>query len=244
MTGKSEKVGIQVGATKVFLRQHEYDYIERLRSQKLDTSSTLLQSTARGFIARLRYSRINTRLIAFQALVRGYLVKQEIERQYAGAIAIQSMHRGNIARSELAARKEAHQKQALKEEQQQASIVGMKRQEIAKEDVQETLETNIANVATLDPAALQSQVQRLKAELASSNARVSTLEAENKTLKLKLKRKQKAEANYSQHLSMHYKDFPDLYHLSQEIGTLTHQSKQSKRDLDELVKSLEILRDE
>jgi hypothetical protein len=81
-------------------------------------------------------------------------------------------------------------------------------------------------------------------ELAHSNARVSMLEAENKTLKLKLKHKKKAETNYSKHLSKHYKDFPDLYDLCEEMGALTHQSKQSKRDLDKLVKSLEILRDD
>jgi hypothetical protein len=49
--------------------------------------------------------------------------------------------------------------------------------------------SDFPNVALLDPASLRSKVQRLTEELARWNARVSTLEAENKTLKLKLKRK-------------------------------------------------------
>jgi hypothetical protein len=109
---------------------------------------------------------------------------------------------------------------------------GMKQYHITEKAVQETFVSDFPNVALLDPASLCSEVQRLTEELALSNARVSTLEAENKTLKLKLKQKKNAETNYSKHLFKYYKEFPDLYDLCEEMGALTHQSKQSKRDLE------------
>jgi hypothetical protein len=108
----------------------------------------------------------------------------------------------------------------------------MKQYHITEKAVQETFVSDFPNVALLDAASLRSEVQRLTEELALSNARVSTLEAENKTLKLKLKEKKKAETNYSKHLSKYFKDSPDLYDLCEEMGALTHQSKQSKRVLE------------
>jgi hypothetical protein len=67
----------------------------------------------------------------------------------------------------------------------------MKQYHITEKAVQETFVSDFPNVALLDPASLCAEVQRLTEELALSNARVSMLEAENKTLKLKVKNKRK-----------------------------------------------------
>ncbi|KAL7463946.1 hypothetical protein ACHAXS_004297 [Conticribra weissflogii] len=49
------KVGIQVGATKVFLIQETFDTIERVRGQVLTVNATKIASTIRMFLSRVRY---------------------------------------------------------------------------------------------------------------------------------------------------------------------------------------------
>mmetsp|Transcript_25490 Transcript_25490/g.51538 ORF Transcript_25490/g.51538 Transcript_25490/m.51538 type:complete len:891 (-) Transcript_25490:109-2781(-) len=49
------KVGIQVGATKVFLLQETFDTIERVRGQVLSVNATKIASLIRMFLSRVRY---------------------------------------------------------------------------------------------------------------------------------------------------------------------------------------------
>jgi myosin-5 len=46
------KLGIQIGKTKVFLRQHAFDMLERMRGQKRSSAATCLASVVRMFLAR------------------------------------------------------------------------------------------------------------------------------------------------------------------------------------------------
>jgi len=101
---------------------------------------------------------------------------------------------------------------------------------------------------SLETARLRSELERTQAELevakaeaAKSKSRAAKLEAENKSLKQQIKSR-KVEVTYSGRPPSYYADQPDLRDLSEGIGSLTQQSTRSKKDLDELVKSLEKLR--
>lgn len=241
-----DEVGIQIGSTKVFLRQHAYDVIESLRSQTLELCSTLLQSTIRGYLVRNRYSRVYERIIALQAVVRGYLVCKHVERQQTSAVTIQCMYRSKVARCEFVELTEAHRKKLKEEEQMRKKAT--QEQAAMEREVTEKAVLQVAKLTTLD--VLQSELERLKMELesakavaAESKSRAAKLEAENNMLKHELKKeKQNVEYKRGALAPSQYAEFPDLRELAESVGMLTFQSKQSKKDLDALVKSLEKLK--
>jgi len=248
-------VGIQIGKTKVFLRQTVYDFIESFRSEQLELCSTLLQSTARGFMARQRVCQIHSRIVALQALARSFLAVKLYEEQRNSAITIQCMYRSNAARSELAARKEARIRQQ-EEAMRQAAIAAEKEAAIAAEQeaaLQRQMATRVeadeAERALPEIAELRTELGKVKAELqaanataAKSKARIVTLEAENKALKQQLKSSRSMQVEYSSRRPSQYRNQPDLQGISEGMSNLMEQSMQSKKNLETLVTSLEKLR--
>lgn len=71
---KDEEIeGIQVGRSKVFLRQAAYDTIERLRSIKIRHAAILIQKEARRYVAERDYHIIHFLAVKLECLVRRYL---------------------------------------------------------------------------------------------------------------------------------------------------------------------------
>ena len=70
---EDEVEGIQVGRSKVFLRQTAYDTIERLRSIKIRSAAILIQREARRYVAERDYHIIHWLAIKLESLVRRYL---------------------------------------------------------------------------------------------------------------------------------------------------------------------------
>lgn len=251
-----DAVGIQTGLTKVFFRQSAYDFVESLRSQQLDLSSTKIQSASRGFIARRRFFRLQTRVMMLQALVRGFVARKEVEMKSRHAVVIQSMYRCKIARDELHARQKERVRE-LEEQLRKAAVVDEiasaeaearvendAMQHVFEEAPEESIKT--AGVLLFELADLRSELVKMKAELEAtrkevtvSKARVVELEAENKTLKQQMG---VSEGAYVGRKAEQYADHADLHKLAEGIYRLTYMSKQSKNELDSLVKALEILK--
>jgi capsule polysaccharide export protein KpsE/RkpR len=187
-----------------------------------------------------------------QALVRGFMVRKELEMKSHYAVAIQSMYRCKIARDEVHARQEAKVRE-LEEQLRKAAVTD----ELASTEATEARGENyavkhgfgetpeesveIAEVLVASEVAdLKSELAKMKAELKAtkkavtkSKARIAELEAENKTMKQQMGQGTKAEQ---------YADHPDLHKLAEGIFGLTYRSKQSKSDLDALVKALKVLK--
>ena len=71
---KDEEIeGIQVGRSKVFLRQAAYDTMERLRSIKIRLAAIMIQKEARRYVAERDYHIIHFLAVKLECLVRRYL---------------------------------------------------------------------------------------------------------------------------------------------------------------------------
>ena len=71
---KDEEIeGIQVGRSKVFLRQAAYDTMERLRSIKIRLAAIMIQKEARRYVAERDYHIIHFLAVKLECLARRYL---------------------------------------------------------------------------------------------------------------------------------------------------------------------------
>jgi myosin heavy subunit len=232
-----------------------YDFIENFRSQKLDQSSRKLQCVSRGFVARRRFFLALERIILLQAFSRRFLVRKELEVKSHGASVIQSAYRCKISRRKLLARKKEKIREleermrkvsiADKLEPREATDAGGEKvtPHCALEEVPAKPEKVRSNVTDLN-----SEIQRIKAELTAltkealaSKARIAELEAENKNLKRQIKQRM-SDGAYKGKNALQYEDQPDLHKVAEGMHGLTYRSRQSKSDLDALVKMLEILK--
>merc|ERR1719232_141406 len=93
-------VGLQVGKTKVFLRQKAFDSIERLRKYQMEGAAKFLQKVVRRYIAMHDYQTIRVGMIALQSICRRNIAMdytQELREQLA-ATRIQTYYRRYHAR--------------------------------------------------------------------------------------------------------------------------------------------------
>jgi len=92
-------VGLQLGKTKVFLRQQAFEALEFLRSRKLYKSAACLQSGCRMFLQRQSYKRSLLSLVLIQCAARRYLALKQIRylKQHKSATLIQAKWRGFVA---------------------------------------------------------------------------------------------------------------------------------------------------
>lgn len=74
--------------------------MEKLRSDKLNASATMIQKNIRRFLARLHYLRVQKMVVMVQAVARQKVAVREMEnlRREKAAIVIQSNWRRYIAR--------------------------------------------------------------------------------------------------------------------------------------------------
>ena len=78
---KDEEIeGIQVGRSKVFLRQAAYDTMERLRSIKIRLAAIMIQKEARRYVAERDYHIIHFLAVKLECLVRRYLAIAKFSR--------------------------------------------------------------------------------------------------------------------------------------------------------------------
>lgn len=90
----------QVGLTKIFFRAGQLAYMEKLRSDKLNSCATMIQKNVRRFLARLRYLRVQKMALMLQSIARRRVAVREMEllRREKAAIVIQKNWRRYIAR--------------------------------------------------------------------------------------------------------------------------------------------------
>jgi ankyrin repeat protein len=92
----SVDIGIQLGATKVFLRHAAFECLEDLRARKLHNSATLIQTAFRMFSIRNTYMDMIEKAIVIQCYIRRHraISKSTLMKQTTKAIVIQSAWRG------------------------------------------------------------------------------------------------------------------------------------------------------
>lgn len=92
-------VGLQLGKTKVFLRQQAFEALEFLRSKKLYKSAACLQSGCRMFLQKRSYKRSLSSLLLVQCVVRRFLALKRYTqlKQHKSATSIQAKWRGFVA---------------------------------------------------------------------------------------------------------------------------------------------------
>ena len=103
---EDEIKGMQVGRSKVFLRQATYDTIERLRSLKIRYAAITIQREARRYVAERDYHIIHWLATKLQCFVRRYLAvakfgRMLLARKVRCAITIQAYSRKYIARRQF-----------------------------------------------------------------------------------------------------------------------------------------------
>ena len=89
------EVGIQIGKTKVFLRQNAFDSLERLRTHKLEISCITMQAAVRMFISTIKFKIKIRSIIIIQCCLRGYTAQKYVKnkRFTKSAIKIQNFWR-------------------------------------------------------------------------------------------------------------------------------------------------------
>ena len=92
-------VGLQIGKTKVFLRQPAFETLEKLRSEMLDVAATSIQAAARMFLRRKNYMFILESAVMVQTLYRGHLARKFVSsiRNFYAAAVVQSAWRRYVA---------------------------------------------------------------------------------------------------------------------------------------------------
>lgn len=94
----------QLGETKIFFKAGMLGYLEKLRSNRLNSAAVLIQKNIRARVYRQQFLQIRASIVKLQALVKGYnrrkRIRQEIEEH--SAIVLQTFFRGFLARRNFA----------------------------------------------------------------------------------------------------------------------------------------------
>ena len=97
-------VGVQIGTTKVFLRQQAFEALELLRAERLAAAATKIQSAVRMYLCVDSYMFILESVIMIQTVFRGYRARNFVEtvRYFYRAAIIQAAWRRFIAYDDYA----------------------------------------------------------------------------------------------------------------------------------------------
>ena len=188
--------GIQVGKTKVFLRQRAFDIIEKMRKGYTTIAATKIQAIARGYINKRHYDECLEVIPHLQCFARVIIAKKRVkEAQYrrdrhkameAIATWCQRRQRGILGRAKYTKLNKFRIEQRKKEEKKMSKSELKKRKqeqerlaELERNSVKQQAE-NEAKLKALGSgsAELQQEVLHLKEELASANNKLITVRAE------------------------------------------------------------------
>lgn len=99
----SDKDKYQLGNTKIFFKAGMLAFFEKLRSDKLFASATLIQKNIKRYIVQKRYRETINSHKQLQSLLKGHLTRiyVENERRTVSAIMIQTLIRGYLTRTML-----------------------------------------------------------------------------------------------------------------------------------------------
>jgi len=100
---RSVSLGVQMGLTKVFLRQFAFDSLEKMRTEQLSSAATSIQCLLRMFFCKVFYIKLKSSAIIIQKTQRMYLAKsffRMLRREWA-SVKIQSIWRGFICFSDF-----------------------------------------------------------------------------------------------------------------------------------------------
>ncbi|KAI8330711.1 P-loop containing nucleoside triphosphate hydrolase protein [Chlamydoabsidia padenii] len=95
-----DKDKYQVGLTKIFFRAGQLAYMEKLRADRWNECTVLLQKNMRRFITRIRYVRMKELALRLQQVARKKMALRNMDlmRKNKAAVVIQSLVRGFLAR--------------------------------------------------------------------------------------------------------------------------------------------------
>ncbi|CCH42118.1 Myosin-2 [Wickerhamomyces ciferrii] len=90
----------QLGLTKIFFKAGMLAHLEKLRTEKLHNSATLIQKIIRKFYYRRRFLEARESIIKLQSLLIGFNTRNNVQKEIENnaATSIQTLIRGYIAR--------------------------------------------------------------------------------------------------------------------------------------------------
>lgn len=91
----------QIGNTKIFFKAGMLAYFEKLRSDKIQKSSVLIQKNIRAKYYRKKYVETIKSLRLTQSQAKGYAIRQRVQRKIMNnaALTVQTIYRGSHVRS-------------------------------------------------------------------------------------------------------------------------------------------------
>jgi myosin-5 len=95
----------QLGLTKIFFKAGMLAHLEKLRTDKLNASATLVQKNIRGVYYRRKYVEIRDSIMKLQSLIIGYNARARVQQQieFDSATTIQTLVRAKQARKRFTA---------------------------------------------------------------------------------------------------------------------------------------------
>ncbi|AET39857.1 myosin family protein Ecym_5067 [Eremothecium cymbalariae DBVPG len=96
-TTVTDKEKYQLGNTKIFFKAGMLAYLEKKRTDKLNSSSTMIQKKIKGIYYRRRYLEITGSLRKFQSVAKGIILRAHVDHEFKtwAAILLQSFLRGS-----------------------------------------------------------------------------------------------------------------------------------------------------
>ncbi|ELV14015.1 Myosin-XV [Tupaia chinensis] len=81
----------RVGISKLFLKEHLHQLLERMREHVLNAAALTLQRCLRGFIIQKRFRSLRRKIVLLQSRARGYLARQRYQQMRRSLVKFRSL---------------------------------------------------------------------------------------------------------------------------------------------------------
>ncbi|PIK54644.1 putative myosin XV [Apostichopus japonicus] len=131
----------KMGITKVFLKEHFENYLERLRTSVIIKAVVIIQRYAKGYIAYKRYQKLRQTIIGIQARIRGVTVRRRTRAVLIGLVLMQARVRGFLQRRRYAKMLLRH-REALEIQRKREEELARLREEEAARNARQSVALN------------------------------------------------------------------------------------------------------
>lgn len=221
-----DKVKYQLGNTKIFFKAGMLAYLEKLRGDKLYSSSVMIQKKIKAIYYRRQYLMIMRSINKFHSLSKGYVIREIIDHEFKtnASILIQSLLRATKIRTS--------NKQILKSVVKLQSFV---RRQLALKELRIQRRNNAVII-------IQKKIRSFKPRISFINQRRSSVIVQSlirmKFAQRKLK-ELKAEAKSLNHLKeVSYKLENKVIELTESLAAKVKENREMNIRIQSLQKSL------
>ncbi|AAS52274.1 ADR354Wp [Eremothecium gossypii ATCC 10895] len=223
-TTVTDKEKYQLGNTKIFFKAGMLAFLEKKRTDKLNSSSTMIQKKIKGIYYRRRYLEITNAIKRTHSVAKGNLLRARIDLEFKtwAAITIQSLYRGSLIRRDT-----IHLLDSIIRTQ------SLLRRSLARKELRARLETDAA-------ITIQKNIRAFKPRTSYITNRRSTIVVQSLVRRRFAKRKLetlKQEAKSVSHLKeVSYKLENKVIELTESLAAKVKENK----DLNSRIKELQL----